>query len=281
MEETPALAALPRDGLARLIAIMAALRQPETGCPWDVEQNFATIAPFTIEEAYEVADAVRRGDMVDLRDELGDLLLQVVYHARMAEEEGHFAFADVVEAINAKLIRRHPHVFGDREAGNPGAVKHLWDAIKRSEKAARAEARRAAGLPDDTPQGLLGEVKTALPAFQRAVKLQQVASTVGFDWNDARLVLDKIEEEAREVREALNAGQNAEIEEEIGDLLFAMANLARHMNVDPEVALAGANAKFEQRFRAIEVALAARNRNLADATLEEMEALWVAAKSAE
>jgi nucleoside triphosphate diphosphatase len=277
----PALAALPRDGLARLIAIMAALRQPETGCPWDIEQSFATIAPFTIEEAYEVADAIRRGDMVDLKDELGDLLLQVVYHARMAEEVGQFAFADVVEAINAKLIRRHPHVFGDREADNPGAVKHLWDAIKQREKAARAAARHAAGLPDDTPQGLLGGVKTALPAFQRAVKLQEKASTVGFDWNNATLVLDKIEEETREVREALTAGQQADIEEEIGDLLFAMANLARHVEVDPEQALASANAKFERRFRAIEIALAARNRSLADATLEEMEALWVAAKSAE
>ncbi|MBN8534915.1 MAG: nucleoside triphosphate pyrophosphohydrolase [Rhizobiales bacterium] len=284
MDETPAgpaLAALPRDGLERLIAIMAALRQPETGCPWDIEQNFSTIAPFTIEEAYEVADAIQRGDMVDLKDELGDLLLQVVYHARMAEEEGHFTFADVVEAISAKLIRRHPHVFGDREAENPGAVKHLWDAIKQREKAVRAAARQAAGLPDDTPQGLLGGVKTALPAFQRAVKLQQAASTVGFDWNDARLVLDKIEEEAREVREALSAGQKAEIEEEIGDLLFAMANLARHAKVDPEKALVSANAKFQRRFRAIEVALAAQNRTMADATLEEMEALWVAAKSAE
>lgn len=278
---SPALAALPRDGLARLIAIMAALRQPETGCPWDIEQNFATIAPFTIEEAYEVADAIRRGDMVDLKDELGDLLLQVVYHARMAEEEGHFAFADVVETISDKLIRRHPHVFGDREAENPGAVKHLWDAIKQREKAARAAARRAAGLPDDMPQGLLGRVKTALPAFQRAVALQEAASTVGFDWNDALLVLDKIEEEAREVREALAAAQQADIEEEIGDLLFAMVNLARHAKVDPEKALIGANAKFERRFRAIEVALAARNRSLADATLEEMEALWIAAKSAE
>lgn len=277
----PALAALPRDGLGRLVAIMAALRQPETGCPWDIVQTFATIAPFTIEEAHEVADAIRRGDMVDLKDELGDLLLQVVYHARMAEEAGHFAVADVIEAINAKLIRRHPHVFGDREAGNPGAVKHLWDEIKQREKAERAAQRQAAGLPDDTPHGLLGGVKTALPAFQRAVRLQEKASTVGFDWNDALLVLDKIEEEAREVREVLVAGQQADIEEEIGDLLFAMANLARHAKVDPETALAGANAKFERRFRSIEVALAARGRNLADATLEDMEALWVAAKSAE
>jgi nucleoside triphosphate diphosphatase len=277
----PALDILPREGLARLVAIMAALRQPETGCPWDIVQTFDTIAPFTIEEAHEVADAIRRGDMVDLKDELGDLLLQVVYHARMAEEAGHFAVADVIEAINAKLVRRHPHVFGDREAGNPGSVKHLWDEIKKSEKTERAAARRAAGLPDDTPQGLLGGVKAALPAFQRAVKLQEKASSVGFDWNNALLVLDKIEEEAREVRQALVAGQQADIEEEIGDLLFAMTNLARHARIDPETALARGNAKFERRFRAIEVALAGRGQSLAEATLEEMEALWIAAKSAE
>ncbi|MGL5447785.1 MAG: nucleoside triphosphate pyrophosphohydrolase [Rhabdaerophilum sp.] len=276
-----AFAALPHDGLARLIDIMAALRHPETGCPWDIVQNFAKIAPFTIEEAYEVADAIKRGDMVDLREELGDLLLQVVYHARMAEEAGHFAFPDVVEAINTKLVRRHPHVFGSREVENPGAVKHLWDAIKAEEKAERAAARAAAGLPDDTPKGLLGSVKAALPAFSRAVKLQEKASTVGFDWNDALLVLDKIEEEAREVRAAIQEGQQAEIEEEIGDLLFALVNLARHAKVDPEKALASANEKFTRRFGAIEMALAAQGRNLAEASLEDMEKLWVAAKNAE
>lgn len=268
----------PDRDITRLIAIMAALRTPVTGCPWDLEQSFATIAPFTIEEAHEVADAIRRGDMVDLREELGDLLLQVVYHARMAEEAGHFAFEDVVLAITTKLIRRHPHVFGDRTAGNPSAVKHLWDAIKAEEKAERRAARAAAGLPDDTPKGLLGTVKTALPAFERAVKLQQKASTVGFDWNDARLVLDKIEEETREVREALDLGESAHIEEEIGDLLFAMANLARHAGVDPDIALAKANEKFARRFHAIETALTAQGRTLEDASLDEMEALWVAAK---
>jgi ATP diphosphatase len=278
---SPALAALPRSGLARLIAIMAALRDPETGCPWDIVQSFETIAPYTIEEAHEVADAIRRGDMVDLKEELGDLLLQVVYHARMAEEAGQFGFEDVVEAINAKLVRRHPHVFGDRSAGNPGAVKHLWDEIKRQEKAERSAARAAAGLPDDTPRGLLGAVKSALPPLERAVKLQDKASTVGFDWNDALLVLDKIEEEAREVREALRMGQQAKIEDEIGDLFFALTNLARHAKVDPEQALAGANAKFERRFRAIELALEAQERGLAEASLAEMEALWVAAKKAE
>lgn len=277
----PALAALPEEPLARLIAIMAALRHPETGCPWDIVQSFETIAPYTLEEAHEVADAIRRGDMVDLKDELGDLLLQVVYHARMAEEAGHFAFQDVVQAINAKLVRRHPHVFGDRTAGNPGAVKHLWDKIKAEEKAARAAGRKAAGLTDDTPAGLLGSVKTALPAFARAVKLQEKASTVGFDWNNALLVLDKIAEETGEVRAAIESGEQSDIEEEIGDLLFAMANLARHAGVDPEVALSGANAKFTRRFQAIERALAAEGRNLDSASLDEMEALWIAAKTSE
>lgn len=271
----------PTPDLAQLLAIMAALRHPETGCPWDIVQNFETIAPYTLEEAHEVADAIRRGDLVDLREELGDLLLQVVFHARMAEEQGAFAFADVVEAINRKLIRRHPHVFGDRNAGNPGAVKELWDQIKAEEKAERAAARAAAGLPDDRAPGLLGSVKTALPAFQRAVKLQEKAGTVGFDWNDAELVLDKLTEEAGEVREALRARDPAAIEEEIGDLLFVMANLARHAKVDPETALEKANAKFTRRFGAIEAALAAEGRNLAEATLEEMEAHWLAAKAAE
>ncbi len=271
----------PTPDLTQLLAIMAALRHPETGCPWDIVQSFETIAPYTLEEAHEVADAIRRGDLVDLKEELGDLLLQVVFHARMAEEQGAFAFPDVVEAINRKLIRRHPHVFGDRNAGNPGAVKDLWDQIKAEEKAERAAARAAVSLPDDRPRGLLGGVKTALPALQRAVKLQEKAGTVGFDWNNAELVLDKIAEEAAEVREALHAGDATDIEEEIGDLLFVMANLARHAKVDPEIALEKANAKFVRRFGAIEDALAAQNRTLADASLDEMEALWVAAKKAE
>ncbi|MCU0818034.1 MAG: nucleoside triphosphate pyrophosphohydrolase [Beijerinckiaceae bacterium] len=271
----------PTPDLAQLLAIMAALRHPETGCPWDIVQSFESIAHYTLEEAQEVVDAIRRGDLVDLKEELGDLLLQVVFHARMAEEQGAFAFPDVVEAINRKLIRRHPHVFGDRNAGNPGAVKELWDRIKAEEKAERAAARAAAGLPDDRPKGLLGGVKTALPALERAVRLQDKAGTVGFDWNNAELVLDKIAEETSEVREALRAGEAADIEEEIGDLLFVMANLARHAKVDPETALDKANAKFIRRFRAIETALEALGRTLADASLEEMEALWVAAKTAE
>jgi len=271
----------PTPDLAQLLAIMAALRHPETGCPWDIVQSFESIAHYTLEEAQEVVDAIRRGDLVDLKEELGDLLLQVVFHAHMAEEQGAFAFPDVVEAINRKLIRRHPHVFGDRNAGNPGAVKELWDRIKAEEKAERAAARAAAGLPDDRPKGLLGGVKTALPALERAVRLQEKAGTVGFDWNNAELVLDKIAEETSEVREALRAGEAADIEEEIGDLLFVMANLARHAKVDPETALDKANAKFIRRFRAIETALEALGRTLADASLEEMEALWVAAKTAE
>lgn len=268
----------PSNDIARLIKIMAALRAPIGGCPWDVVQTFETIAPYTIEEAYEVADAIRRGDLVDLKDELGDLLLQVIYHARMAEEQSAFRFEDVVLAITTKLIRRHPHVFGEASAQNPGNVKALWDAIKAQEKAERATARAASGLPDDTPKGLLGGVKTALPSFVRAMKLQQKASSVGFDWNDARLVLDKIEEEAREVKEAMNAGKHADIEEEIGDLLFAMVNLARHAKVDPEVALQRTNDKFTHRFASIETALAAQGRTLDEANLDEMEALWVAAK---
>ena len=268
----------PSPDIARLLAIMAALRDPQTGCPWDIEQRFETIAPYTIEEAYEVADAIQRGDRVDLKEELGDLLLQVVFHARMAEEAGDFAFGDVVEAITRKLIRRHPHVFGERTALNPGNVKELWDAIKAEEKAERAAARAAAGLADDRPAGLLGGVKQALPAFARAMKLQEKASTVGFDWHDARLVLDKIEEEAREVRAALDSREADAIEDEIGDLLFAMVNLARHASVEPETALQRANEKFTRRFGLIEEALAAQGRSLAEADLAEMETLWVAAK---
>jgi ATP diphosphatase len=269
----------PSRDVSRLIEIMAALRTPVTGCPWDLKQDFASIAPYTIEEAHEVADAIRRRDMVDLADELGDLLLQVVYHAQMAEEAGHFAFPDVVEAITTKLIRRHPHVFGDRSAGDPSGVKELWDEIKAEEKAARRAARAALGLPDDTPQGVLSGVKSALPALTRAVKLQQKASSVGFDWKDARLVIDKIEEEAREVREALDSGNASDIREEIGDLMFALVNLARHAEVEPEAVLQEANDKFQRRFRQVELALAAQGRSPAEATLDEMERLWVAAKA--
>jgi ATP diphosphatase len=262
--------------VSRLIEIMAALRDPETGCPWDVEQSFATIAPYTIEEAHEVAEAIARGDMLDLRDELGDLLLQVVYHARMAEELGAFAFPDVVEAITAKMIRRHPHVFGDETARAAGAAKQFWEKIKAEEKAARRAERGAV----DASAGLLSSVARGLPPLARALKLQEKASTVGFDWNDPRAVLAKLREEIAEVEEVLaeRAPPEERLEDEVGDLLFAVANLARHLNVDPERALRGTNVKFETRFAAIEAALAAEGRSPVDATLDEMEVLWQAAK---
>lgn len=261
----------------KLLAIMAALRTPKTGCPWDLEQTFATIAPYTIEEAYEVADAIARDDLDDLKEELGDLLLQVVFHARMAEEQGAFAFGDVVEAISAKMIRRHPHVFGDK-AGQltPDEVKGVWERIKQEEKAARAARKRVVEEP-----GLLASVKRAQPAMKRALDLQRKASTVGFDWNDPRAVLAKIREEADEIEAALDSGDATHIAAETGDLLFAVVNLARHANADPEMALGAANTKFERRFAHIERALAARGRTLDEATLAEMDALWNEAKAAE
>ena len=265
----------PARDISRLIEIMAALRTPKTGCPWDLEQNFATIAPYTIEEAYEVADAIARHDLDDLRDELGDLLLQVLFHARMAEEQGAFDFADVVETLAAKLIRRHPHVFGDARDLSPEAVKSLWDKIKADEKA----QRRARGVVE--PDGALAGVPTALPALTRALKLQQKASTVGFDWNDPRAVLAKIREEADEIEAALDAGQNADAGSEAGDLLFAVVNLARHLDADPEAVLRATNQKFERRFAWIERALAKRGATPSEANLAEMDALWDAAKAAE
>ena len=273
----------PSRDLAALLDIMAALRTPGSGCPWDLVQDFASIAPYTIEEAYEVVDAIERGDLADLKDELGDLLLQVVFHARMAEEAGHFAFPDVVEAITSKMIRRHPHVFGDAKDLTPADVKGLWGAIKAQEKALRAQARATAGLPPEPEaRGLLGGIPSALPGLTRAVKLQAKASTVGFDWNDARLVLAKIQEEAREIEEALDAGASKEkVAGEVGDLLFAVANLARHLDADPEAALRTTNAKFERRFAHIEASLAAAGKTTADASLEEMDALWNEAKGLE
>lgn len=272
----------PSRDIARLIEIMAALRTPGTGCPWDLEQDFASVAPYTVEEAYEVADAIARGDKLDLRDELGDLLLQVVFHARMAEEEGSFAFPDVVEAITSKLIRRHPHVFGDTRDLSPAEVKALWHRIKAQEKADKATAREAAGPPlQEEESGVLAGVPHSLPALTRAWKLQARASTVGFDWNNARLVLDKIREETQEIDEALASGDKAAIREEIGDLLFVVANFARHVDADPEGCLAAANAKFERRFKGIEAALEANGLNPKDATLDELEALWQSVKRAE
>lgn len=272
----------PSRDIARLIQIMVALRTPGTGCPWDLEQDFASIAPYTVEEAYEVADAIARGDKIDLKDELGDLLLQVVFHSRMAEEEGSFSFPDVVEAITSKLIRRHPHVFGDVRDLSPAEVKALWHRIKAQEKAAKAAAHRASGLPEASEdRGVLAGVPHTLPALTRAWKLQAKASTVGFDWNDARLVLDKIREETAEIEEALAGGSKEAIREEIGDLLFVVANLARHVDADPEGCLNAANIKFERRFRGIEDALAAEGRDAKDATLDELEALWQAVKRME
>ncbi|MGO4174719.1 nucleoside triphosphate pyrophosphohydrolase [Bosea sp. TAF32] len=272
----------PSRDIERLIEIMAALRAPGTGCPWDLEQDFASIAPYTVEEAYEVADAIARGDKLDLKDELGDLLLQVVFHARMAEEEGSFAFPDVVEAITSKLIRRHPHVFGDARDLSPAEVKVLWHRIKAEEKAAKAAAREAAGLPPlQEDRSVLAGVPHNLPALTRAWKLQARASTVGFDWNNARLVLDKIREETGEIDEALAGGDKAAIQEEIGDLLFVIANLARHVDADPEACLNAANAKFERRFKGIETKLEAEGRTAKEASLDEMEALWQAVKKAE
>ena len=269
----------PSRDISRLLEIMAALRTPVTGCPWDLEQDFASIAPYTIEEAYEVAEAIARGDLDDLRDELGDLLLQVVYHARMAEEQNAFSFGDVVEAITRKMIRRHPHVFADAEGKLTSAdVKGAWDRIKAEEKAERA-ARRPQG--DALPASLLSSVKAGQPALSRAMQLQRKASSVGFDWNDPRAVLHKIREEADEIEAALDRGNAEELASETGDLLFALVNLARHVGADPEMALRGTNAKFERRFAYIERKLAEQWRSLDQSSLEEMDALWNEAKEKE
>jgi ATP diphosphatase len=268
----------PSRDIAGLLDIMAQLRTPVTGCPWDLEQTFATIAPYTIEEAYEVADAIAHNDLGDLCEELGDLLLQVVFHARMAEEQNAFSFGDVVEAITRKMIRRHPHVFADKDGKlTPSDVKGVWDRIKAEEKAERAVRRPAAAAPSS----LLGSVKAGQPALSRAMALQKKASTVGFDWNDPRAVLAKIREEADEIEAALDRGDKDEMAAETGDLLFAVVNLARHVDADPDLALRGTNAKFERRFAYIEQALAAKGRTLQEATLDEMDALWDAAKGTE
>lgn len=263
----------PSKDIERLLAIMAALRDPDHGCAWDVAQTFETIAPYTIEEAYEVADAVERGDLSDLREELGDLLLQVVFHARMAEEAGAFAFGDVVEAITTKLIRRHPHVFGEVRTRSQAEIGALWAQVKAAEKAERAAARGS------RPARHLDDVPRAAPALARADKLTRKAATVGFDWTDTADVLAKIREELAEVEEAIASGDRAATMDEIGDLLFSVANLARHRGIDPEAALRGTNAKFTRRFAAVEDALAAQGRTLAQATLEEMERHWQAAKA--
>jgi len=261
--------------IARLIEIMATLRTPETGCPWDLEQDFRSIAPYTIEEAYEVADAIEGGDLNELRNELGDLLLQVVFHARMAQEIGAFAFEDVVDAICDKLVRRHPHVFGAAVSLTAEGVTMQWHEIKARERAEKGVT---------APASLLDGVPLALPALTRAVKLQEKASKVGFDWDDAQHVMGKIREETDEVAAELaqpGAVASPALEEEIGDLLFVVSNLARHAKVDPEQALRGANAKFERRFNHIERRLAETGTSAAEASLEEMEALWLEAKKIE
>jgi nucleoside triphosphate diphosphatase len=270
----------PSRDIGRLIEIMAALRTPKTGCPWDLAQNFSTIAPYTLEEAYEVADAIARDDMADLKDELGDLLLQVVYHARMAQEQGAFDFGDVVQAVTEKMIRRHPHVFGDMagmfQEHGPQAVAGLWERIKAEEK----ESKAAAGKTIEAETGALAGVPVTLPALTRALKLQAKATKVGFDWNDPRAVLKKIREEADEIEAELDAAPD-DAAAEVGDLLFAAVNLARHLHADPEAVLRATNRKFERRFASIERALAAQGKAPQDATLAEMDALWNVAKSQE
>jgi ATP diphosphatase len=324
----------PSRDIARLIEIMAALRTPVTGCPWDLEQSFETIAPYTIEEAYEVADAIARGDLPDLKDELGDLLLQVVYHARLAEEQGAFAFGDVVEAITRKMIRRHPHVFADGSARDPAAVKETWAKIKAEERAEKdAERARLASMatptPNPSPQGggelfeqsraspTLADVPVGLPALTRAIKLQNKAADVGFDWPNLAPVFEKLKEEIAEFEEvALPADPRGEesllasgdsppgsrppdakvtapsgrlaeresegaIKEEFGDMLFVMANIARHLKIDPEAALRAANQKFVRRFAYIEARLSDRGKTASQSTLSEMDALWDEAKAIE
>jgi MazG family protein len=255
-----------------LLRVMARLRDPDTGCPWDREQSFASIAPYTIEEAYEVADAISRNDLDGLKDELGDLLLQVVYHARMAEEQGRFAFTDIVEAITTKMIRRHPHVFADTSLRERFEKSGTWERIKAEEKAGRGSGEGS----------LLEDVPVALPALTRAVKLQARAARVGFDWPSLAPVLAKAEEELNELKGAIgDTGSEDKIREEFGDLLFVMANVARHLGVDPEAALRDANAKFVRRFAHIEAALRAEGRSPEQSTLEEMDQLWDEAKAKE
>jgi MazG family protein len=258
----------------RLIEIMARLRDPERGCPWDVEQTFETIAPYTIEEAYEVADAIERRDMGDLKEELGDLLLQVVYHARMAEEAGEFDFAQVAAAIGDKMIRRHPHVFGEDEVKSAAAQTARWETIKAQERAAKGGA-------DGEPAGVLHGIPTALPALTRAAKLTRRAARVGFDWPSTDEVIAKLREELEELEVEIRAGDTAKAREELGDLLFVCANLARKLEVEPEEALRGANAKFIRRFGHIEQRLADQGRGPHESDLAEMDSLWDEAKARE
>lgn len=268
----------PRERIETLLAVMARLRDPERGCPWDVKQDFASIATYTIEEAYEVAEAIDRGDLGDLKDELGDLLLQVVFHAQMANEQGAFGFADVVAAINDKMIRRHPHVFGDASVEDADAQTAAWEKMKAAERAAKRRDMHA-------PPSALDDVPKALPEWQRALKLQKRGANVGYDWPDATPVIAKLEEELEEVREALAMPPSPErqdaVEDEIGDLLFVAMNLARKAKVDPGTALRRANAKYERRFRQMEALARAQGREFSALSLEEQSALWNEAKRIE
>jgi len=259
--------------LADLLRIMARLRDPNGGCPWDLEQTFTSIAPYTIEEAYEVEDAIARNDLPALKDELGDLLLQVVFHARMAEEAGHFAFPDVAAGIADKMIRRHPHVFSDVDARHADAVSTNWETIKAAERAAKTEAAIDHGV-----SAVLAGVTHGLPALLRAVKLQNRAARVGFDWPDKKPVFDKIREELEELEVEIEAGTSGRIEEEFGDFLFVVANLARHLKLDPETALRAANRKFERRFSQMENILNSEGKQLADCDLATMDVAWNKAK---
>lgn len=258
---------------ARLVDLMSRLRDPQSGCPWDLEQSFETIAPYTIEEAYEVLDAITSGSMDDLRDELGDLLLQVVFHSQMAQEAGHFDINDVADSINNKMIRRHPHVFGDASARSSEMQKGAWEAQKAEERAAKTNST--------TPPSALDGVASALPALLRAEKLQKRAARTGFDWTDPEDIFDKISEETEEVRAAMREGSSDDIEEEIGDLLFVTANLARRLEIDPEEALRRANAKFTKRFHGMESAAGNKGVEFASLSLEAQEALWQEIKKAE
>lgn len=272
MADKPTIDSLPKEPLARLLAVMAWLRDRQHGCPWDIDQTFRTIAPYTIEEAYEVADAIERDDMPALKEELGDLLLQVVYHSQMASETRTFDFDDVAAAIAEKMIDRHPHVFGDLKVADADAQTVSWEARKAAERAKKAVTE---------PAGALDGVARALPALLRAEKLQKRAARVGFDWQTIGPVIDKIEEELDELRAELGAEKAApaRVLDELGDVLFAVANLARHAKIDPEAALRSTNDKFERRFRYVEKRLAEQGRKPADATLDEMEAFWQEAKS--
>jgi ATP diphosphatase len=277
---------LPTEPLERLLAVMAWLRHPLHGCPWDLKQDFASIAPYTIEEAYEVADAIRRGDKADLREELGDLLLQVVYHARMAEEEGEFNFKNVTQAIADKMIKRHPHVFGNARVEGDEHQSGVWEQIKAAERRTRQASKAGTGAPGPAGSAEAGSVldgvALALPALVRAEKLQKRAARVGFDWGAAGPVIDKIEEEIGELRhEVARAAPPARLADEIGDVLFAVANLARHLRIDPEAALRATNEKFERRFRHVERRLRETGRSAETASLEEMENLWLEAKTNE